>query len=770
MRTQLEPLDLDAKGGIQNENSNAPDSSRTRKEREYNESILKRIMMIESILRQMNQTESEKMSDVDRQLQKEREKSRALFGEVVRLGEVGEKTIAAVSSLEVSAEARLQAVEKKSLDVERGCMSVEAKIASINENVGKVFEAIKEKFSALETRAAEAQKNIRQIEERNTRVESQTKGSLDELRFSTDNTFESTNMKMNARLAETNRMIDIERGERKTTLENTQIEISNRLRMSESKIASELESINRKINILESGVKAEAQRNRENGERMIVAIEESERRQIKRSSEIVDEVRRLFDSYRAEMDNKLRVSDEQVESHKRLLVGIYNRVEEVVRKEIEARFSSDIQLKELASTVFDSVTSELGEFRKWAVDETSAIASEIVKMKRETNNNLSVIMRTAEEKIQRSEENLLERFELLDQKTYRVANESAALCGRLLAKTEDTDSRVTDTERRLEEIKLSLISEVSDFSAAFNSELDLMKKGLELKLQSFNSDFANKNQENEMELNNLGKSIEEAFLRQAKESAAMFKLFEQELNQRFSKVHENIQECKGQAELFEDKTTKDFIEVSNEITNTKKVITLILEYQTKTIARQREEDSNKEVSLKREASLADRVLKTERAQAQLASRLDSQGSEIIPQLQQDLELLKRQVFFGMVKLCDSIAKSSKAEQDVVQTISDLNTGTFDSLRSLMTLISRNIAKSRSEAEDNATSQSEAAQVTKTLQAKFDSVTEAMRTGNMQLRQELIEFFRQVLPGAKATVDEQLVQLKSAIDSESKDEL
>ena len=88
----------------------------------------------------------------------------------------------------------------------------------------------------------------------------------------------------------------------------------------------------------------------------------------------------------------------------------------------------------------------------------------------------------------------------------------------------------------------------------------------------------------------------------------------------------------------------------------------------------------------------------------------------------------------------------------------------------MTLISRNIAKSRSEAEDNATSQSEAAQVTKTLQAKFDSVTEAMRTGNMQLRQELIEFFRQVLPGAKATVDEQLVQLKSAIDSESKDEL
>ena len=445
----------------------------------------------------------EKISEDQQVFIKEREKTKALFSEVVRIGEAQDKNSDHIHSLNLALENRLQQLEGKFVQNEKNTNSSLHKGELGYKNLNDFTEKTDRRTQQLEANliglGKEQMKDkdaISRIEALNSKMTDDLKGLLTNMQSEFQQKLENKNIEL------VNRIVN-EHVERQRQQEDIKQQVDVRSKLIEDKVGYEREEMRDRYMALDVLVRAEFQRKEESVKSQNDLIENN----IKNlQNNIKDEEysRVNFENaIRLEVGKMQEMLKKDMEYFRSQFALENDKLTDIIKGEIDTRFSSDVELKNLANMMLNSLTSEVNDI-KGAMDKQNKIFAkelkEVSQNSAERDNQLSKFVESENGKVI---ENLNTKYEKLKYLQSRIAEQFKAHLIKFDSKNEDLAQSNIEQSQKMDEFTDDLrqnLDELGNF--CINPIIICIEKRMENK-------HADESTKISRVLDNMGKAIDD---------------------------------------------------------------------------------------------------------------------------------------------------------------------------------------------------------------------------------------------------------------------
>ena len=424
-----------------------------------NEQNLKELM---GYVNSINHTETNDLMDMKGQIQekisedqqvfiKEREKTKALFSEVVRIGDAQDKNTDQIHTLNLSLENRIQQLEGKFVLNEKSTNSSLHKGEMGYKNLGELSDRIDKRTQQIEANmiglGKEQMKDkdaIARIEALNSKMTDDLKGLLTNMQSEFQQKLENKNIEL------VNRIVN-EHVERQRQQEDIKQQVDVRSKLIEDKVGYEREEMRDRYMALDVLVRAEFQRKEE----AVKSLNEMIENNVKNlQNNIKDEEysRGQFENaIRLEVSKMQEVLKKDMEYFRSQFALENDKLTDIIKGEIDTRFSSDVELKNLANMMLNSITGEVNELKGSMDKQNKIFAKELKEVSQnsaERDNQLSKFVESENGKVIESQNTKYEKLKYLQS---RIAEQFKAHLIKFDAKNEDSARENAEGTEKMDE-------------------------------------------------------------------------------------------------------------------------------------------------------------------------------------------------------------------------------------------------------------------------------------------------------------------------------
>lgn len=293
-------------------------------------------------LKDMRAIIQDKITEDQQLFLKEREKSKALFNELVRLGETQESNSKELHTTNLELQQRLQQLESRYVRNEQELNQVQQKgetginyVSEWNEKLDGRIQQIESNLIGLGKEQLKDRDSISRIEVLNQKITE----NLKDLLGSMQNDFDG---KLETRVSDLVNRIVLEHEERLRAQEDVKSQVEQKTKLQDEKMKYEKEEMRDRYMAMDSLVRAEFLR-KEESIRALHDLMETNFRSLQKEIKEEEITRQQFEgALRVELEKMQQVMNKDMEFFKSQFALENEKLTEIVKGEIETRFSSDV--------------------------------------------------------------------------------------------------------------------------------------------------------------------------------------------------------------------------------------------------------------------------------------------------------------------------------------------------------------------------------------------------------------------------------------------
>ncbi|CAD8193692.1 unnamed protein product [Paramecium octaurelia] len=332
---------------------------------------------------QMRGMLQEKITEESSQLQKEREKTKALFMEMVRLGELQEKLQESLSTSHQHFEQRINGMESKIYNGEKALIQVAQRgdsgmnfINETNERIEKRVMALEANLLALGKDQLKDHEQINRVDMANQRIQEEFKGMLQLIQ-------QDYTQRLDTRVTEVINRIVMEHEQRVKTMEEMKQAWSLKDQINMERLQYEREEVIQKLGSLEQFQRIDSQK-KDEAIRSLQTIIETQVNQI--LVNIQNEEAQRY-SHEVQLRGDLLKIQENIKSENELFkthqANITEKITDMIRIEVQTRLSTDTELKNLTSAIATDIVSDLNSLKDQIEMANRALQTQVKQLEKD---------------------------------------------------------------------------------------------------------------------------------------------------------------------------------------------------------------------------------------------------------------------------------------------------------------------------------------------------------------------------------------------------
>lgn len=414
-----------------------------------------------SEINQMRILIQDKISEDQQLFMKEREKSKALFNEMVRIGELQEKQAKDVYSFSSDVESRIRGLESKFILSEQNMNQLITKGETGITYMSEWNEKLDGRIQQLETNLIGLGKEQMKDRDSVARMESLNQKMTDDLKQLLSAMQTDYQTRLDSKITEVLNRVIIEHEERKRSEEDLRHQMDIRTKLQEEKINYEKEEMRDRYMAMDSLVRAEFQR-KEESIRSLGDLVENNIKRIQTAIKQEEITRDQFEAaMRIEMQKMQEILNKDLEFFKSQFALENERLTEIIKGEIDTRFSSDIELKNLTNLMLSSITTEINEFKGAVEKQNKIFASELKEVSHDSSERDAQLSKFVEMETKKVLDTANGKYDKLKYLLTRIAEQFKAHLKTFEKSSQDLRTDIQDNTIKINDIYGDLNKNIS---------------------------------------------------------------------------------------------------------------------------------------------------------------------------------------------------------------------------------------------------------------------------------------------------------------------
>ncbi|KAL4466952.1 hypothetical protein ABPG74_010549 [Tetrahymena malaccensis] len=420
----------------------------------------------------------DKLTEENNNLSKEKAKTKALFMEVVRLGENQERQSNSMKQTQQDLEEKIRFLESKIMNGERTVSQLAEKGDKNINQMGEWGEVTAQRIRDFENGLQNLQRelvkekqNIRNIEEINNRTEQEVRNQLKLMKSDITDMNENYFSQISQKLYQ-------EREERNKILEELQMSIDQKQRIMADKVNFDKQELKEKVGYVEQLLKQESIKNSEG----LLQIQGQQDQQLR----YLQEQLKAFENNQINQDNKLKQDILKIQEqfnkdylqYKNYQNGLTEKITEMMQQEIKTRINSDIDLKNLTSDIAQDIVSDINKLKDGIESQFKEVYDEIKNMNSECAQRCSKLSIFTEQECSNLGSEFIKKFDKLKDMFTKLAEQFKSHLihydtnrNSILQKIEFVDAKYSNLGS---DLLLALQDQQKNFQEKVESEIKLL--------------------------------------------------------------------------------------------------------------------------------------------------------------------------------------------------------------------------------------------------------------------------------------------------------
>jgi len=432
-----------------------------------------------SEINQMRILIQDKISEDQQLIMKEREKAKALFNEIVRIGELQEKQSKDIYGLNSELDSRLRGLESKFILNEQSMNQLVTKGETGINYMSEWNQKLDSRVQQLETNLIGLGKEQMKDRDSLSRMEALNQKITDDLKTLLQAIQTDYQTRLDSRITEVLNRIVIEHEERKRAEEDIKHQMEIRTKLHEEKMNYEKEEMRDRYMAMDSLVRAEFQR-KEEAIRSLAELLENNVKRIQQSLKQDEISRDQFEAaLRIEMQKMQEVLNRDIDFFKSQFALENEKIAEIIKGEIDTRFSSDVELKNLTNLMLSSITTEINEFKSAIEKQNKIFASELKDISHdsaERDNQLSKFIELETKKVLDTANGKYDKLKYL---LTRVAEQFKAHLKKYEKTNQDMKTEINENTLKINELYGDLATNIGSLEQKLNQMVQQEMKRIE---------------------------------------------------------------------------------------------------------------------------------------------------------------------------------------------------------------------------------------------------------------------------------------------------
>lgn len=405
-----------------------------------------------SEINQMRILIQDKISEDQQLFMKEREKSKALFNEIVRIGELQEKQAKDIYSFNSDFDARMRGMESKFILSEQTMNQLITKGETGITYMSEWNEKLDGRIQQLETNLIGLGKEQMKDRDSIVRMEALNQKITDDLKQLLAAMQTDYQTRLDSKITEVLNRIIIEHEERKRSEEDLRHQMDIRTKLQEEKINYEKEEMRDRYMAMDSLVRAEFQR-KEESIRSLGELVENNIKRIQTAIKQEEITRDQFEAaMRIEMQKMHEILNKDLEFFKSQFALENEKLTEIVKGEIDTRFSSDVELKNLTNLMLTSITTEINEFKSAVEKQNKIFASELKEVSHDSSERDAQLSKFVEMETKKVLDTSNGKYDKLKYLVTRIAEQFKAHLKTFEKSSQDLRTDIQDNTIKLNDV------------------------------------------------------------------------------------------------------------------------------------------------------------------------------------------------------------------------------------------------------------------------------------------------------------------------------
>ncbi|KAL4480269.1 hypothetical protein ABPG74_020785 [Tetrahymena malaccensis] len=514
----------------------------------------------------------EKMTEEQSLLQKEREKSKALFMEVVRLGETQERQNDVFNNLQGQFESRIAILEAQLSAGQRSVNQIAQKgdqginyISDWNEKLERRMQQTEASILSITKEQSKDKDLLSQLEAYHAKMAEDVKVILNTLQSDYDNKLES-------KVTEIVNRIVMEHEDRIRQHDEMRTNIDMRDRLNQEKSNYEREEMRERYQALDALMRTEFQR-KDESIKSLQAIMENQVKGLQNALKFEEQSRNQQEIvFRNEILKMQETFAREYDIFKNQQSNITEKITEMMKIEIQTRLSSDVDLKNLTSAIATDIVSDVNSVKDQMEIQYKKLQDEIRETRLESSQKSEQVSRYVDEEVKK----VVEVFSKKHEKTKNMFTKLAEQFKNHLINTDnnrkDVEKRLVGLEKGQEDLRTETYKLVGDTQKAFENRLIEEKLNIELNVQTIAKGLDDKinkvEEESKKDVQFLTQAIEnsrEMFNNRINNMQNSLEAFQKLCEEQNEQVNIKIQDIKADISDFKEKINTALEELQSNV-------------------------------------------------------------------------------------------------------------------------------------------------------------------------------------------------------------
>ncbi|CAD8113035.1 unnamed protein product [Paramecium sonneborni] len=535
---------------------------------------------------QMRGMLQEKITEESSHLQKEREKTKALFMEMVRLGELQEKLQESLSTSHQHFEQRINGMESKIYNGEKALIQVAQRgdsgmnfINETNERIEKRVMALEANLLALGKDQLKDHEQINRVDMANQRIQEEFKGMLQLIQ-------QDYTQRLDTRVTEVINRIVMEHEQRVKTMEEMKQAQSLKDQINMERLQYEREEVISQLRSLEQFQRVDSQK-KDEAIRSLQTIIETQVNQI--LVNIQNEEAQRY-SHEVQLRGDLLKIQENIKQENELFkthqANITEKITDMIRIEVQTRLSTDTELKNLTSAIATDIVSDLNSLKDQIEMANRALQTQVKQLEKDQAEKAERLSLYIDDEINKAIKTSAQKYEKVKVIFSKFGESFKQHIAAFEGLKQDLNSRQTIIEQNIDMIRQDFQTVIEDQQTHLLERISIEKNQileavnatvqfLEDKVNKLDEDSSNKfrifrevieeNQQVVVEKTKLILDQNEAYQQTQMKGLKLMADSIQELKQQQQLIKEDQQNQIKEVNLSVDNIKQDILQISTNI-------------------------------------------------------------------------------------------------------------------------------------------------------------------------------------------------------------
>ncbi|KAM3144712.1 hypothetical protein pb186bvf_003021 [Paramecium bursaria] len=416
---------------------------------------------------QMRGMLQDKITEENNNLQKEREKTKALFMEVVRLGEQSERLHESLQSMNHQHEQKLLQLESKIYNGEKALVQVAQKgDAGIN-YLNETNERFDKRLLQLETNLIAMQKDQLKDHDLIGRTDNSLQRLQEDLKAMLITIQQDYQGRLESRMTEVVNRIVMEHEARVKSVDELKQNIQIKDQMNAERYQYEREELTSKILGLEQMWRTDSQKKDEQFRQIQVALETQVNAifinlQNEEAQRYAHEVALRADLLK--IQENIKQENEMFKSHQ---TNVIEKITEMIRVEVQNRLSSDVDLKNLTSAIASDIVADLNQLKDQIDQQQRSYQLQLQQIDRDSSERSERLSLYVDEEVQKISKYSQQKQDKLKMMLQKLGEQFKQFLLKFESSRQDTESRIINIEQNVDVLR----NETQQFLEQLNEHL-----------------------------------------------------------------------------------------------------------------------------------------------------------------------------------------------------------------------------------------------------------------------------------------------------------